>query len=147
MQKRIIDPTAGNDLLDDDTETSSTAFSSAVAIKHPDHYEMFISGATANEPDLAIGDQTRDILEQFEAILNDHNGNIKDIVRVRVYVEEPALTPDNLDEIHAARREFFLEDQFPASTLVEVAGLIRDGRHIEIDADAIIPADGSWELT
>lgn len=147
MQKRIINPNAGNDLLDGDTDADSTAFSAAVAIKHPDHYEMFISGATATEPDLTIGNQTRDILEQFNTILNDHNGNIKDIVRVRVYVEEPALTPDNLNEIHAARREFFPDNQFPASTLVEVAGLIRDGRHIEIDADAIIPADDAWELT
>jgi enamine deaminase RidA (YjgF/YER057c/UK114 family) len=59
-------------------------------------------------------------------------------------VAAPALTQANFEAIHASRREFFDPGSYPASTLVEIEDLIRDGRLIEIDADAVVPHDG-WE--
>ena len=68
-----------------------------------------------------------------------------DVVRVRVYVDEPALTEANFQAIHEARGEFFEPSHFPASTLVEVSNLIRDGVLVEIDAEAVIP-DDDWDV-
>ncbi len=42
--------------------------------------------------------------------------------------------------MHAARNEVFPPDRRPASTLVQISGIIRDGAMIEIDAEAVIPA-------
>ena len=42
--------------------------------------------------------------------------------------------------IHDVRSEFWTEGKYPASTLVRVDQLIRDGALIEIDADAVLPA-------
>jgi enamine deaminase RidA (YjgF/YER057c/UK114 family) len=41
------------------------------------------------------------------------------------------------------RNEYFPPDARPASTLVQVSGIIRPGAMIEIDADAVIP----WQVT
>ena len=64
-------------------------------------------------------------------------GTIDDIVRVRVYITPP-FSEEKFAAIHEARAEFFHKDHYPASTLVIVHGLARDGAMIEIDADAVI---------
>lgn len=139
MHKRSLTPTAGDDLSD-----SETAYAECVVVDHHDHDRVHVSGVTSDEPHDDIGDQTRDVLDQIEEIVEGAGGSMSDIVRVRVYVESPALTQENFDAIHGARREFFDPGSYPASTLVEVDGLIREGRLIEIDADAVVPDDG-WE--
>lgn len=139
MRKHSLTPTAGNDLSD-----SETAYAECVVVEHHDHDRVHVSGATSNKPHDNIGDQTRDVLEQIEEVVTSAGGDMDDIVRVRVYVESPALTQKNFDAIHEARQEFFDPGSYPASTLVEVAGLIREGRLIEIDADAVVP-DADWE--
>ena len=59
-----------------------------------------------------------------------------DVVRVRVYVTQ--LDQPSLKEIHEVRSGYFRPGHYPASTLVRVDQLIRDGALIEIDADAVI---------
>lgn len=139
MRKRSLRPTAGDDLSE-----SETAYAECVVEEHADHRRVHISGATSDEPHEGMADQTRDVLGQIETIVDEVGGDISDVVRVRVYVEEPELTQENFEAIHAARREFFEAGSYPASTLVEVSKLIREDRVIEIDADAVIPDDG-WE--
>lgn len=139
MRRHSLTPTAGDDLSD-----SATAYAECVVVEHHDHDRVHVSGVTSNEPHDDMGDQTRDVLEQIEEIVDGAGGTMSDLVRVRVYVESPALTQANFDAIHEARREFFDPGSYPASTLVEVEGLIREGRLIEIDADAVVPNDG-WE--
>lgn len=139
MRRHSLTPTAGDDLSD-----SETAYAECVVVEHHDHDRVHVSGVTSNEPHDDMGDQTRDVLEQIEEIVDGAGGTMSDVVRVRVYVESPALTQANFDAIHAARREFFDPGSYPASTLVEVEGLIREGRLIEIDADAVVPHEG-WE--
>lgn len=134
MRVYSLTPDAGDDLSED-----SVAYSEAVVEEHDDHTRVHVSGATSNEPHDDIGEQTRDVLSQIEAVLEDVGGEMTDVVRVRVYVEQSHLTDDEFEAIHAARREFFEAGSYPASTLVEVSGLIREGRWIEIDADAVIP--------
>lgn len=139
MNRQTINVTAGDDMAWAAETDTTAAFAEAVAIETPDYTRVHVSGLTARTPGLGIGDQTRDILEQIESNLTTVSGSIDDVVRVRVYVEEPALTPPHFRAIHEARGEFFDPDQYPASTLVEVSGLIREGRQVEIDAEAIIP--------
>lgn len=132
MQKRSLTPTAGDDLSE-----SETAYAECVVEEHADHSRVHVSGVTSNQVHDDIGEQTRDVLEQIEEIVAGAGGTMDDVVRVRVYVETPELTEENFEAIHAARREFFDPGSYPASTLVEVSGLIREGRVIEIDADAV----------
>ncbi len=44
----------------------------------------------------------------------------------------------SLRDIHDVRSQFWTPGKYPASTLVRVSELIRDGALIEIDADAVI---------
>lgn len=87
-----------------------------------------------------IGEQTRQVCRNIQRTLAAAGATMADIVRVRVYVVGP-LTNKMFAEIHDARSEFFEPETYPASTLVVVAGLARAEARIEIDADAIIPAD------
>ena len=70
---------------------------------------------------------------------------MEDIVRVRIYVNKSHLNDESLEIIHTTRREFFVKEHYPASTLVEVENLVKDQFLIEIDADGIIP-DGEWDV-
>lgn len=139
MEKVITGPEAGDDLGD-----GAAAFSEAVAVRHDDHTRVYVSGLTSETEAPDMGAQTRDVLEQVRDVVAEHGGDLTDVVRVRVYVARSHLTQENFDAIHEARRAFFEAGQYPASTLVEVAGLVRDGCLIEIDAEAVVPTDG-WE--
>ena len=59
-----------------------------------------------------------------------------DIVRVRVYVTQ--IDAGSLRDIHDVRSKFWTAGKAPASTLVRVDQLVRDGALIEIDADAVV---------
>jgi enamine deaminase RidA (YjgF/YER057c/UK114 family) len=84
-----------------------------------------------------MGEQTRQVLENIKAVLDREGATFDDIVRVRVYVTQ--LDQASLREIHQVRAQYFREGHYPASTLVRVDQLVRDGGLIEIDADAVIP--------
>jgi len=81
-------------------------------------------------------EQTRHVLESIKAVLAREGGSMDDVVRVRVYVTQ--LDQQSLREIHEVRSAYFNPGHYPASTLVRVSQLIRDGALIEIDADAMI---------
>jgi 2-iminobutanoate/2-iminopropanoate deaminase len=84
-----------------------------------------------------IREQTKQILENMKAIMTREGGTMDDIVRVRVYVTQ--IDADSLRDVHDVRSGFWTPGQYPASTLVRVDQLVRDGALIEIDADAVIP--------
>jgi len=119
----------------------AAAFSDAVRVETPDCVFLYISGQTPIDDDGnlvagGMGPQTRRVLERIRRIIEHEGGTMADIVRVRVYVTE--LSAQHLRDIHATRNEFFPADARPASTLVEISGIIRAGGLIEIDADAVI---------
>ena len=119
----------------------AAAFCDAVRVETPDCIFLYISGQTPIDDDgnLVAGGmdaQTRRVLERIRRIVEHEGGTMADIVRVRVYVTE--LSAQHLRDIHAVRNEFFPADARPASTLVEISGIIRAGGLIEIDADAVI---------
>ena len=83
-----------------------------------------------------IGEQTRQTLENIKAVLTREGGIMDDIVRVRVYVTQ--CDSASIRDVHEARSGYWTPGKYPASTLVRVDQLIRDGALIEIDADAVI---------
>lgn len=137
MNKQIINPETG------DWAKHEVAYSDCVAVDIHGAKRLFISGIVAEGE--SVRAQTRNVLKRIENIVSEQGGGMEDVVRVRVYVAGPTLDETTLEAIHDIRSEFFIEDHLPASTLVEVENLVRDGYQIEIDADAIIPDDG-WEL-
>ena len=59
---------------------------------------------------------------------------IDDVVKVTVYVTN---VKDQLAPIHEVRAKYFKND-YPASTLVEVKGLVSEDLLIEIEAIAVV---------
>jgi reactive intermediate/imine deaminase len=103
---------------------------------------LHLSGQVAQDADgqlVGRGDivvQTRQVLTNLRQVLTSVGGTMDDIVRVTVFVTDMA----GLMEIHRVRAEFF-RPPYPASTLVQVAGLVRSDYLIEIDAVAVIPLE------
>ncbi|HAL48892.1 MAG: RidA family protein [SAR202 cluster bacterium] len=108
----------------------------------PEGKVLHISGHTAQGADgatVGVGDmkaQTRQVLENIQAALEFAGGRMSDIVKVLVFVTDMS----DLMGIHEVRAEFF-ERPYPASSLVQVSGLVRDDYLIEIEAVAVIPTD------
>lgn len=118
-------------------------FSDAVRVEIPGGALLFISGKVATDEagrvvGRTMGEQTRQVLENIKAVLEREGGTMDDIVRVRVYITH--LDQQSLREIHEVRSGYFRPGRYPASTLVRVSQLIRDGALIEIDADAVLSA-------
>jgi enamine deaminase RidA (YjgF/YER057c/UK114 family) len=116
-------------------------FSDAVRVELPGCSLLFISGKLATgEEGRVVGrtmrEQTRRVLDNIKAILEREGGSFDDVVRVRVYVTQ--LDQQSLRDIHEVRSGYFREGRYPASTLVRVDQLVRDGALIEIDADAVL---------
>lgn len=146
MRKTILNPAAGERIGYAHGSDVEPAYAEGVVVHAPTHDRVFLAGLTSRDPDLDAYGQTRDVLEQVRADLDRLGGSMDDVVRVRVYVREPHLDRESFRAIHRARGEFFDADHYPASTLVEVSDLVRDGKRIEIDTEAVIPADGEWEV-
>lgn len=117
-------------------------FSDAVRVDLAECTLLFISGVIGtDETGRVVGrtmrEQTRQVLERIKALLEREGGSLDDVVRVRVYVTQ--LDHASLRDIHEVRAAYFRPGNYPASTLVRVDQLVRDGALIEIDADAVIP--------
>jgi enamine deaminase RidA (YjgF/YER057c/UK114 family) len=102
---------------------------------------VFISGKVGVKPDGTLAgrtmrEQTQQTLENIREVLQREGASMDDIVRVRVYVTQ--VDSASLRDIHDVRSKFWTAGKYPASTLVRVDQLIRDGALIEIDADAVI---------
>lgn len=116
-------------------------FCDAVKVQLDECVMLFISGKVGLKPDNTLAgrtmrEQTQQTLENIREILTREGGTMDDIVRVRVYATQ--VDALSLRDIHDVRSKFWTEGKYPASTLVRVDQLIRDGALIEIDADAVI---------
>lgn len=146
-RKTIIDADYGKgiDLLQGAEGTDQLVHSKGVRLDLPGFAWIMLSGVVALDEDLRVvgeGDiraQTRFVLEQIRDDLARQDASLDDICRVRVYVVR--LTPERFRAIHEERARFFRPKHYPASTLVEVAGLIKPELLIEIDAEAVILGD------
>ncbi len=100
-----------------------------------------VTGTVASDEDgNVVGEgnaylQTKYIYQKIEAVLLRAGAEMKDVVRVRMFVTDIS----RWQEYGTAHSEFFKEIK-PCNTMVEVSALIEPQYLIEIEATAIITA-------
>ena len=108
--------------------------------------EVVLSGQTAHPATQAAAQagtpldayaQTLAVLRKIEALLQAAGGGIHNITKLVVYVTDIA----HKDAVGQARRAFFGQGPWPASTLVAVQALVFPELVVEIDAFARLDAD------
>lgn len=99
---------------------------------------VFVSGCVAFDADgdvVGVGDleaQTRQCMENMRACLEAAGATFADVVKITNYVLDASEYPRV-----APIRERYLSAPYPASTLVEVKGLLLPELKIEIEAIAV----------
>ncbi len=78
--------------------------------------------------------QARVIFRAIDAVVRRAGGSLKDVVTITVYLTDPRL----IDPLMPIRREFFPDENFPASTTITVHSLPAVGMMLEISAVAVI---------
>jgi aryl-alcohol dehydrogenase-like predicted oxidoreductase/enamine deaminase RidA (YjgF/YER057c/UK114 family) len=101
---------------------------------------ILISGTTATHGDRVIGGtdaaaQTHFVIDKLAGALESLGGRLEDVVRTRIYVSDVA----HWEPVARAHGQRFAGIQ-PANTMVS-AGLIGDEYLVEIEAEAVVPAD------
>ena len=108
------------------------------AVRTGEH--VFVAGTTAVDDSgnlMCIGDaygQTRRILKIIDKALQEVGASLKDVTRTRMYVVNIAR---DVDAVGRAHGEVF-KDIRPASSMVEVSGLIDPDMLVEIEVHAVI---------
>jgi enamine deaminase RidA (YjgF/YER057c/UK114 family) len=98
-----------------------------------------VSGQVGMDPDgnvpapYDLEAQTRQVFAQIEALLGEAGGSLTSIVKLTTFLTDMSRYP----EFAKVRRELF-SPPYPASTAVEVKGLIKPELLVEIEALAIV---------
>jgi 2-iminobutanoate/2-iminopropanoate deaminase len=101
---------------------------------------VFVSGcvATDGQGRLVGGNdivaQTRQVHENIKRCLAAAGATFADVCKVTVFLRNVA----DRERVNTVRKEYFGAHR-PASTLVEISGLVRDEYLIEIEATAVLP--------
>ena len=96
---------------------------------------LVVSGQLATDlenPDIVA--QTRGALEQVRLVLEGVGASLADVIKVTTFLTELG----GREELRATRREAFPTD-LPASTTVQVAGLMDPRAKVEVEVLAVIP--------
>lgn len=101
--------------------------------------QIWVAGTTALDAEgrlVGVGDaaaQTRQALDNIERALRQAGGDLRHVVRTRIYVTDISCW----EEIGRAHGQRFREIR-PAATLVEVRRLIHPAMLVEIEAEAVL---------
>ena len=112
---------------------SEFGYSRAICVEN----HIYISGTTStDENGNIVGKndiylQTIQIFKKIQSILQDLESDLKDIVRIRIYI----VDMDNWREVAKAHLELFNEIR-PTCSIIEVNRLIDPDLLIEIEVDA-----------
>ncbi len=105
---------------------------------------VYVSGQVGQGADLQAHAESAfsGVAEQLTAA----GASMRDVVKIRIYVTD--FDPADYGIISAARLAAFPEDAWPASTMLGVDALAREGLRVEIEATAVVAAPGAdFELT
>jgi len=96
----------------------------------------YVNGKLIGKAD--VGAQYRQIMKNMKAILEDAGASMSSIVKM-VHYMGPEVTPGSKEyaAISEIRRSYIPED-FPVSTMVQVAGFMVEGMLVEVDAIAVL---------
>jgi enamine deaminase RidA (YjgF/YER057c/UK114 family) len=101
---------------------------------------LYIAGQVALDDQLRLvgpGDaeaQARQTWANIQKVVEAAGGKITDVVRVTTYVADL----DDIEAIHAVRRELFPDGDYPVATVVQAAKLGLPGLLLETEAFAVI---------
>ncbi len=101
--------------------------------------QVWVSGTTATGPDgklVGVGDmaaQARQVFQNLERALRALGAELRHVVRSRIYVTD--IT--RWEEVGRVHGGLFAAIR-PASTLVEVSGLVDPQMLVEIEVDAVV---------
>lgn len=104
--------------------------------------QVYVSGTTATDDSgelVGEGDparQMRQTLSNLEEALDALGANVSDVVRTRIFVTDM----DHWEAIGRVHGEVF-GDVRPATSMVEVSGLIERDMLVEVEAVAIVDAE------
>lgn len=107
---------------------------------------IFLAGQVANnsagqmvgKDDIKM--QTEQVFENIKANLAAAGATFQDVVKLNWYIRD--LKPEYLPVIREVRDRYVNKEHPPASTLVGVSALFREGYMLEVEAVATIPAKG-----
>lgn len=89
-------------------------------------------GRTVGKGD--ITKQAEQAFENMKALVEAGGGTMADICKIRIYL----TTRDSIPAVKEVRRRYFREP-FPATTVLQVAGLDDPDWLIEVEATAVLP--------
>lgn len=96
-------------------------------------YLIFVSGIQASNTNVGIAEQTHEVFDVIESILQNAGATFDDVVKAVIYVTDMK----DFEVVSKIRQDYFINSK-PVSTLVEVNRMVNDGAKIEIEVTAII---------
>ena len=101
---------------------------------------VFVSGQVAYGADggiVGVGDveaQATQVMENLGTCLREAGARFEDVTKVTVFLVDMA----HRGQVAAVRERYF-KGNYPASTLVQVAGLVHPDLLLEVEAIAVLP--------
>jgi reactive intermediate/imine deaminase len=122
------------------TLSAPTGYTHIVEVTGPNK-TIYISGQIAYDKEgklVGAGDmqaQAEQVFKNLEAALTAAGAKFSDVVKMNSYITD-------MSRIQAVRdvRARYFKDSLPASTFVQVAGLVRPDLLLEIEVVAVLPA-------